>query len=142
MNAILYGLSENNEKSTQYLIVDLVNKECFKQIKCPVKAVRLGQKVEGKNRPIKLEFTDEHWKWEFLKRANAMLKGDRIYCKLDVSKEVRDQEFAMREKLRKLRKNNPSSEYRIRDGQAQTKSEQGEWIALNRGKTENKATDV
>lgn len=74
------------------VITKIMEKDCFISTPKPTKATILQKNDdrENLNGPIKLEFVDENSKWEFLKRANAMLQTEKIYCKLDESKVVRD----------------------------------------------------
>lgn len=137
-NAILYGVPENKEKSTNDLISELAEQQSFQHNKRPLKVMRLGQHTEGKTRPIKMEFCDEEGKWEFLKRVNSTLRGDHIFCKLDISKEMRDKEYATRKELRALKVQNSDAEYRIRNNIIQTKTDKGDWVAANKENQENK----
>ena len=97
VNAILYGLPES-EQSVIDQEDQLIKKELFKGHNKPPQAIRLGHKNNDKARPIKLRFSDEKNKWEFLKRANSGLRDENIFCKLDRCKQSRDRELALRKK--------------------------------------------
>lgn len=136
LNAILYGIKE-----TEYPILDQVNQfmkqECFKHSNQPVMAIRLGRKQTDQNspgsrpRPIKITFESEPHKWDFVKRINSgNMRRDGIFCKIDVSQEVRNQEWALREKVRELRKSEDGVDYRIRNAHIEQREPSGEWKAL------------
>jgi len=111
-NAILYGLNE--QKTAMEDITELMQNSLFKNYDKPLKAFRISQKDEGKIRPINLTFKDEQTKWSFLKRVNHHLRADKMFCKLDVNKEIRNREYQLREQMRKLKSEN-HGEYCIRD---------------------------
>lgn len=67
VNAILYGLHGNNEKSVADQVKEFMIAECFMHTPDPLNASRLGAKIENKKRPIKIKFKYEAEKWEFLK---------------------------------------------------------------------------
>ena len=75
---------------------------------------------------MKLEFADENGKWEFFKMANATLRVNNIYCKLDGPKEVRDVEYGLREEIQKLKEQNHETVYRIRNCKIQERNNMGE----------------
>lgn len=128
-NAILYGLPEKNTAIED--IKELMTKELFKNFSEPVQTNRLGPKISGKNRPVKMRFADEKAKWDFLKRVNHSLRGEAIFCKLDVKKEVRDREFILREQVRALKQTNNKQEYRVRNLTIEQKdTESGNWVDL------------
>ena len=111
-----------------------MKKEFFKQHNKPVNAIWLGQKTPDKVRPIKLKFTQEKYKWEVLTRANSVLRNDKIFCKLDLSKQARDKEYSLRQQLRELKTENTEVEYRLRNQTIQQKSERsGECVNLTQG---------
>ena len=107
--------------------------ECFTKSNIPSQAFRLGRKTESdeQKRPIKVRFEDEQSKWEFVKRFNNQtLKEQGIYCKLDESKEVRNHQFQLRKEVNRLRTENTSREYRVRNMQIQEKQGSGEWRVM------------
>lgn len=124
-NAILYGLTERDTAMQD--VTNLMCKELFKNFNKPVQAVRLGPKTENKNRPIKLRFEDERSKWEFLKRVNHALRADSLFCKLDMNKETRDKEYTLRQQVKKLKEEQPTIQFRIRDFNIQKKADSGNW---------------
>ena len=78
-----------------------MKEELYMKTQGPVRATRLhtqGARSNDKPRPIKLEFIDEHNKWEFLKRANANMRSAGVFCKLDESKETRDLQYTLQRK--------------------------------------------
>jgi hypothetical protein len=125
-NAILYGLPES-ESTAMTDIQEFMKRELFKNFDQPEQAIRLSQKISGKSRPIKLRFADEKAKWDFIKRVNANLRGEEMFCKLDVSKDVREQEFKLREEVRTLKQKQDGTGYRVRSMNIQQKTESGEW---------------
>lgn len=130
VNAILFGLIEEEGKAVSDQVSEFMAKECFTSSPKPISAFRLGQKKADKHRPIKVKFNDEHSKWEFVKRVNANFRGDNIFCKLDSNQEARDKEYAMRLQMRQLRDENKSNQYRIRDTKIQEKQPSGEWVEM------------
>lgn len=134
-NAILYGIKSEENKTAIEQVKQLLQKDCFLHTQEPTKATRLQVTNGGAApRPIKLEFSDEATKWEFLKRVNATQKEQKIFCKLDESKEARDQQYALRQQIREMKATgeNNTTEYRIRSLKIQTKSESGDWAYLNK----------
>lgn len=129
-NAILYGIEECEGTSAHDQVLELMKKDCFQRTKQPLRSIRLNTKATGRPRPIKLEFSDEATKWEFLKRANASLRCQNIFCKLDESKEARDQQYKMRQTIKQMKEINTDTEYRIRSNKIQNKI-QGEWKYVN-----------
>ena len=106
-NAILYGLIETNNCPVIEQVNEFMKKECFKFLNKPVAAIRLGDKNkdDGKPRPIKVIFESEPSKWEFVKRVNSgPMKKEKIFCKIDVSQEVRNKEWTLREEIRNKKK--------------------------------------
>lgn len=133
MNAILYGLKENTEKPVLNQIEEFLNKECFSHLSGPTSAYRLGVKKDDNSRPIKIKFEGETEKWEFLRRVNHNLKGTPIFCLLDRPKAQRDEEFKLRQAVKKLSTENPGSKFRTREMSIQVRNEQGEWKRLKQG---------
>ena len=124
-NAILFGLQE--EKTAMEDVKKLMQGEMFKSFDAPEHAARLGTKRETP-RPIKLRFVDEKSKWEFLKRANAKLREYDIFCGLDKSNKVREQEYQLRQTIKQLKIKNNEHEYRIRNMAIEQKNQSsGEW---------------
>ena len=133
-NAILYGIQTEDGKNAMEQVTEMLKKDCFTHTKQPVKAIRLQASGASTTKPIKLEFTDENTKWEFLKRVNATQREQKIFCKLDESKEVRDQQYALRQQIKKIKSANSenNTQYRIRSMKIQTREESGEWQPLNK----------
>ena len=143
LNAILYGIPENETTQVMDHVSNCMKHECFKKLNPPVVAIRLGRKnkeevgtksFEAKThppRPIKLIFENESTKWEFVKRVNSgEMKQKKIFCKIDASQEVRNQEWALREQIREYRKADDGSQYRIRSLRIEQKQPSGEWQVL------------
>lgn len=131
-NAILYGLAEESDKTAVSQITEFLKKECFTQSVNPTQAFRLGTKQENRTRPIKVKFSDENSKWEFVKRVNGQLKGQGFFCKVDSTKEHRDQEYKLRQQVKTLRESDKENGYRIRNMNIQQKDKTtGEWMPLN-----------
>ena len=132
VNAILYGLSEQDEKSVAEQVKEFMTNQCFIHTSEPISAFRLGNKQTGKNRPVKIKFKDEANKWEFLKRVNANFKNLSIFCLLDKSKEVRDEEYQLRQTARKLSSEKPDLHFRARDMKIQVQTHEGEWVDMKK----------
>ncbi|KAF6025285.1 hypothetical protein EB796_016405 [Bugula neritina] len=112
-NAIIYGIDEQEGKSALKMIKDLMMSDTFHATPKPLRAIRLqtsGPVDKNKPRPIKIEFLDEYSKWEFLKRTNATLRGRKIYCKLDECKEIRDQQYALRQEIKQMKGENSDTD--------------------------------
>ena len=80
-------------------------------------------------------------KWEFVKRVNSQLKGQGFFCKLDTTKEHRDQEYELRQQMNQLRSSNNEINYHIQNMNIQ--QEDGatrEWVVMK--SVENKNTAV
>ena len=132
-NATVSGVTEKDGKAAIQQMQDLMKMECFTTSNIPTQAFRLGRKAESdeQSRPIKVRFKDEQSKWEFVKRFNNQtLKEQGIYCKLDESTEVRNHQFQLRKKIYRLRTENTSREYRIKNIQIQEKQGSGEWRVM------------
>lgn len=133
VNAIIYGLPADNTKSVMAQLSDFMSKECFTQSVKPVTAFRLGNKEQqgNRSRPIKVKFTDEKSKWDFVKRVNSNMRKENIFCKLDTPKEHRDREYALRQQVKELKSSDTQTTYRIRDMSIQQKNNtSGEWVQV------------
>lgn len=147
-NAIVYGIAEDESKTALDLITEIMKKEFFMATKGPLRAARLhsqGPRHGNRPRPIKLEFADEHNKWEFLKRAKN-LRTEDVFCKTDEPKEVRDRQYALRQQIKQMKQKHPNTEYRIRNCKIQSKEpNEGEWKVLNsvrQGQTRRNSSTV
>lgn len=136
VNAILHGLPEKTDKSVDDQVSEFIANECSLRTSTPINSFRLGEKNASKPRPIKLKFKDEMAKWEFVKRVNYKFKNSGIFCLLDRSKEERNEEFKLRETLKKLHEIHIDKKFRVRDMKIQVETNSGEWISL---KKENNA---
>jgi len=93
-NAIVYGIKEKGEMTALNQVKDLMKNYCFQHsdaqpARQPKSAIRLrtSRPVDpNRPRPIKVEFTSETSKWEFIKRANASLRSLNVFVKPDESK--------------------------------------------------------
>jgi len=137
-NAIIYGVEPEAGRTTMEKIQELMEDVSFPTAAKPLTAKRLqtSQSSVGiKPGPIKLEFSDEGSKWTFLKRANATLRPKNIYCKLDESKALRDQQYRLRQQIKEMKEQDESgTQYRIRNMKIQAKST-GDWEHLPTGRT-------
>jgi hypothetical protein len=133
-NAIITGVTEQDDSTAIQQIKELMTQECFAKNSEPIQAMRLGKKTEDQvqKRPIKVRFDDEQSKWEFIKRFNNhALREKQIFCKLDESQAVRNQQFQLRQEVRSLRTENGTNEYRIRNMQIQEKKDgSGDWKVM------------
>jgi len=115
--AILHGISEEDLEEGNGWHHQSKLAEILEQISFPGQKImnfyRLGGKVSGKARPIKLKFEDENQKWDFIKRINAeKIKG--VFAKLDLPQSERNAEFALREKVRKIKEKNPQEAFKLK----------------------------
>ena len=132
VNAILYGIPETNNKKTVDELKEFMRHDIFIRSPEPISAFRLGARRDRQQpRPIKIKFNDEESKWEFIKRVGGKFRDENIHCKLDTPKALRDKEFILRQELKKLRNDNETTNYRIRDMQIQVQqAETGNWVVL------------
>ena len=131
LHAILYGLAESDGPVIDQ-VKHFMNRECFSQASEPITAFRLGPKSEGKNRPTKIKFKDETGKWDFLKRVNQSFKGTPTFCLLDRTKEVRNEEYKLRQAAKQLSQTNTNEKYRVRDMKIQNQQVSGEWVNMKK----------
>ena len=129
-NAIIYGLTE--KKTAMEDVTELMQKDLFKSFNKPVQAIRLSRKADDKTRPLKLVFSDEKAKWDFMKRVNHSLRSENMFCKLDANKDTRDEEFQSREHIRARNKDeNNQHQHRIRNLTIEKKiAASGKWEPL------------
>ena len=105
----MYGVVEKESTTTLMQVKELMKNQSFKHDnfylgKQPMNAIRLqssGNQNTSRPRPIKIESPDEASKWEFIKRANFTLWHQSIFVKPDQSKEKRDQQYALHQKIKK-----------------------------------------
>ena len=114
-NAILYRLP--GTKTDIEDVTELMRVTLLKNLDKPTKAFRLGKKNEySQVRPIKLVFSDEQDKWNFIKRANHGQRSDKMFCKKNVTKEQRNEEYRLRGQIRILwTEQEGSGGYRIKN---------------------------
>lgn len=135
-NAILYGIEESEELTVIEQVKQFMKREYFKYVNQPVAAIRLGNKNRGAGgnnvrRPIKVIFENEGCKWDFIKRINSgELRMENIFCKVDVSQEVRNKEWSLRDKIREMKKEGDECAYRIRNMNIEKREPSGEWKPL------------
>lgn len=135
-NAIIYGVNPEMGKTAMEKVLQLMEDEAFAATPKPLTAKRLqtnSPSSGSKPGPVKLEFADEESKWAFVKRANAKLRTHEIYCKLDESKSVRDQQYKLRQQIKQMKEQDQTTQYRIRNMQIQTKAS-GDWEYLQPNK--------
>lgn len=135
-NAILYGIPETTEKSVLDQVQEFMTKECFIHESKPISAYRLGTKSNeiDKHRPIKIRFVNEDAKWVFMKRVNHQFKGTKTFCLLDRSKQVRDEEYKLRQTAKKLTSEGNGMNFRARELKIQVQHE-GEWRDMKKDTT-------
>lgn len=140
-NAILYGIEEKAETTAIQQIEEMLKTELYLHCAKPIQAMRLGKKIESRARPIKIRFEDEASKWAFLKRANTKNnKAPGVFCKVDASKEVRDEEYQLREKVRELKQGGGHSALRIRNLTIEERLPSGEWTVMKPATSSTKET--
>ena len=116
-NIVIFGIEETPDiDETVEKLNKVIKDECHMQVslnKTTVQNHRLGQK-SGKNRPVKVQLSDEKEKWEMLKRLNGLnLRG--VFGRLDMNRDERKQDFALRQELKKTREGDPSHLYKAKN---------------------------
>lgn len=112
---------------------DFVFNECFLHTPSMlVNAYRLGTKSENKPRPIKVKCKDEAARWEFLKHINQQFKTTPIFCLLDRSKEVQDEEYKLRLNAKHLNLTNMDEKFRAREMKIQVQTTLEEWVNMKK----------
>lgn len=129
--AILHNLDERGVNTLADKLGELCNTLSYPPDLMSV-SFRLGAKgkneTANKHRPVKIKFTDETKKWDFIKRLNRD-KPQSMFATLDLSKEEREREFNLRQKICDLKKSNPTSIYCIKRGEIQNRHE-GSWMSV------------
>ena len=113
-NLIVFGMAEQDSlENAVYNLNCFLRHECHIDLELKTTAItRLGPVVQGKNRPIRVTMEDEGKKWEILKRINAArVKG--VFARLDLNKEERVRDFALRKELKEMREADPVHAYKI-----------------------------
>lgn len=118
-NLILFGIEESQNKNDTVEKVKNLFSECHMSYKLdPNKIFRLGrindENSQGgqKVRPLKICTTSKEEKWEIVKRVNNLRKS-KVFAKLDMTKEERDEDFRLFQTLKKTRDKNPSDKFKI-----------------------------
>lgn len=116
VNVILFQLKEDDSKSLESVLGELLDDM---SLQSKVKSSqRLGRKVETSGeprpRPVKVSFSNEEDKWNFLKRLNH-LKPKGVFGKLDLTQEERDREKTLVDKLKSIRQETPAKTYKIKN---------------------------
>jgi hypothetical protein len=112
-NLVIFSLAENEAGGTLDSVTQVM-KDCGFQRPLTVGQVtRLGAKKEGgRSRPIKVSMNTEADKWEFIRRINAV-KPNKIFARLDLTKDEQQQDFHLRQELKKARETDPDNNYKI-----------------------------
>ena len=117
-NLIIFGMTEDQDTTLDESVakVSTFLKECnLKHETSKTNTTRLGQKKEGKFRPIRLTLSSEPQKWEFLTRINNQkVKG--VFARLDLNKKEQEADFLLRKELRETKANNPGKIFKIVKG--------------------------
>lgn len=118
-NLVLFGVEENDDiMATSKIIEEYVGSKCHLKISLDGKVIhRLGRKNEEntKPRPIRIKTESETIKWDLLKRINSV-KNDNIFARLDLSKQEQEQDFILRQELKKMYTENPDKKFKIHKG--------------------------
>ena len=117
-NAIIHGLVENNTTFKELTeICDSIhfNKECM------VKFARLGRRNMSlpnteKIRPVKITFTTEVNKRDFMYRYNSWDYREGTFCTADLTPEERDREYRLRKLRDQLRLKFSNRQFQVRNG--------------------------
>ena len=87
---------------------------------CKIEKIdRLGKKMTGKERPMLVRVRSEEERWKILRRNTGLRKIEkykRVFIGKDMNREDREEDKRMREFLKKVRAEEPSYEWRIRNG--------------------------
>ena len=125
-NVIMFNVEESNKEGAKEREQDdkKVCEHIFKDKLCVedvdvVKVFRLGQRVNGRDRPLVAYLSEVHVKWEIIKKGNDLrqMRGDdlnKVRIGVDRTKREREQDAILREKLQEKRR------------------EGGRWIIKNR----------
>lgn len=104
--------TENDLKST---INTILNECSIQPLNCETSIKRLGAKKGEKHRPVKIFLSSETQKWDYIKRINSKKHQD-IFARRDLNKEEQEQDFRLRQELKKTRDSDPHNSYVIRRG--------------------------
>jgi uncharacterized phage infection (PIP) family protein YhgE len=126
--AILHKVPESDNGTLAEKLVQICKDLAFPPDQI-LQSFRLGKRMDNKNRPIKVTFSDETKKWDFLKRANAN-KINGAFVTLDLTQEERERDFQARKRVRELRTTNQEAVYRIKNAQV-LKREGKKWILVD-----------
>jgi hypothetical protein len=115
-NVIIFGVEEKGNGEVLRKQVEYLIKNSHLTFQLDKNSVyRLGKLEtdgsEKKVRPIRLITDSESQKWEVLKIINA-LKMEGVFSRLDLNKEEREQDFGLRQELRKMREGNSDQNVR------------------------------
>ena len=72
---------------------------------------------------------------------SGSMKQDNIFCKIDMSQEIRNKECTLREKISRLKKDGDDLKFRVRSLRIEKQSPSGEWVPVKTAQ-ENKETEI
>lgn len=116
--AVVHGLEESSNDIQQ---IDSLMRDLSFSPDIVTEISRLGKRNLDKSshptkaRPIKLKFTSEVNKIDFMRRFNKY-KPDNSFATPDLSKEEQEAQYQLRVKRRALSSQNPKEKYQIRNG--------------------------
>ena len=114
-NLIIFGLPESSKEETLADAQSLLE-QCSVGKKVDADNLfRLGSldKVkEGRSRPLKLCTSSRVEKWDILKRINSLRKSG-VFARPDLSLTEREEDFRLRQELKKSRENSPHKKFKI-----------------------------
>jgi hypothetical protein len=115
-NLVIFGIKEKGEIGTGSDIVSVLSEvltPCgIKNSFAKDQVMRLGERKEGRARPVRVCLKTEADKWELLKRINAN-KPAGVFARLDLCKEEQERDFHLRTELKKVRAEDTKNSYKI-----------------------------
>lgn len=134
LNAILHRLDESNHTADD--VLEFAKCLSFHPNNI-TKIQRLGQRnmntdPKSKIRPVKITFSSELNRNEFLRRYNSWSDKLSTFVTPDLSPEAREKEYQMRQNRRALSEANPDNKYQVRNGKILIKTPVNEsWSIFN-----------
>jgi hypothetical protein len=113
-NMVIFGLPQD-DKPVNDVVSDLFSECSLSFEKYGPSCIALGSRQGTKPRPIKVTFQTEADKWEALKVINRE-KPTGVFARLDLNREEQEQDFRLRQELKKVRAENPEGTYKIYKG--------------------------
>jgi hypothetical protein len=103
-STVPFGLLQD-DKPANDVVSDLFSECSLSFEKYRPSCIALGSRQGTKPRPIKVTFQTEADKWEALKVINRE-KPTGVFARLDLNREEQEQDFRLRQELKKVRAEN------------------------------------